>query len=307
VILGDHPINRTARAIDRKCHAFVARHVPSAGHLRFVSAVMRVNIALERIGDYAGTIGREVAQMVEPPPAAMARDIEDLSEHGRRILEQALASFEMGSVDLARGTMAFAAQRSRTFHKIFTDLLEEGESRSRPVEDLFGLLVVLYRLERVADQAKNICEETVFVVTGEAKQPKVYSILFVDGRNDRWSQMAEAIARKAYPESGTYASAGWDPADAIDPGTRAYLDENGFEVREARPSVLPTDHDDLLDYHVMVGLEPGLRERVADHPFHTVVLEWEGLGPDTSPEEARQRLSAHVQELMETLRGEDAP
>ena len=62
-ILGDHPINRQMRAIDRSCHGFIARHLPSAGHLRLVSAVIRLNIELERVGDYAVTISREALQL----------------------------------------------------------------------------------------------------------------------------------------------------------------------------------------------------------------------------------------------------
>ena len=34
VIIGDLAINRSSRDLDRSCHAFVARHLPSAGHLR---------------------------------------------------------------------------------------------------------------------------------------------------------------------------------------------------------------------------------------------------------------------------------
>ena len=33
-ILSDLPINRQMRKIDRMCHAFIAVHLPSAGHLR---------------------------------------------------------------------------------------------------------------------------------------------------------------------------------------------------------------------------------------------------------------------------------
>ena len=46
VIIGDHAINREVRHIDALCHAFVARHVPTAGHLRFVSSVLRLTIAI---------------------------------------------------------------------------------------------------------------------------------------------------------------------------------------------------------------------------------------------------------------------
>ena len=41
VILADHPINRSMREIDRLCHAFIAVHLPSAGHLRLLSSAVR--------------------------------------------------------------------------------------------------------------------------------------------------------------------------------------------------------------------------------------------------------------------------
>ena len=68
-VVGDYTINRQTRELDRLCHAFVARHLPSAGNLRYVSAVMRLNIALERIGDYAATIARTAAQLSTQPCA----------------------------------------------------------------------------------------------------------------------------------------------------------------------------------------------------------------------------------------------
>ena len=43
-----------------------------------------------------------------------------------------------------------------------------------------ALLSALNHLERISDQAKNICEETLFTITGETKAPKVYKILFLD-------------------------------------------------------------------------------------------------------------------------------
>ena len=83
-IIGDYTINRQTRELDRLCHAFVARHLPSAGHLRYVSSVLRLNIALERIGDYGATISRTAVQLSEPPPSAVSRDIEMMAEQSRR-------------------------------------------------------------------------------------------------------------------------------------------------------------------------------------------------------------------------------
>ena len=71
-ILADHRINRSMRRIDASCHKFIALHLPSAGHLRLLSSVIRANIELERIGDYAVTISREVSQMSVKPPKSLA-------------------------------------------------------------------------------------------------------------------------------------------------------------------------------------------------------------------------------------------
>ena len=80
-ILGDLRINRETRAIDRRCHAFVARHLPTAGILRYVSSVLRLNIALERIGDYATTIARTVPHLSTDAPPVVKRDIEMMVGH----------------------------------------------------------------------------------------------------------------------------------------------------------------------------------------------------------------------------------
>ena len=42
-ILGDFPINRAILELDHLCHVFVARHLPAAGVLRYVSSILRVN------------------------------------------------------------------------------------------------------------------------------------------------------------------------------------------------------------------------------------------------------------------------
>ena len=80
VILGDRWVNRRVREIDHLCHDFIVRYAPSARPLRFVSAALRLHVALERIGDYAGTIGRESIQLrPQAPPPTTRRATPDLS------------------------------------------------------------------------------------------------------------------------------------------------------------------------------------------------------------------------------------
>ena len=248
VVLGDRRVNRLIRRIDRLCHAFIVRHAPSGGHLRYVSAVLRFDIALERVGDYAGTIGREVLQLTEPAPSRVARDIELISQQARRSLSQAVASFRDEDPDLATHTYGLAEQTDATLENVFADLIAAGEKQKIPLRDIFGLLRMINLLKRVAEQAENICEQTLFAYTGETEDPKVFRILFVDERNDGLSQMAEGYARKAFPKSGSYKSAGWNPAESLDPGLAEFLDENGIWDRRDFVGLWATSVQHQIDH-----------------------------------------------------------
>jgi phosphate transport system protein len=304
-VLGDYTINRQTRELDRLAHAFVARHLPSAGHLRYVSAVLRLNIALERIGDYAATISRTAAQLSTLPPAVVARDIEMMAEQARRMLSDALLSFQQRDVGIAQATLSAAAQFAQYFDKVFADLVREGEQHSRPINDLFSLMATFNRLERVIHQAKNICEETIFVVTGRAKGEKTFQILFVDAENNGPSQLAEHFTRKAFPQSGRYRSAGWQASEEVDGAYRHFAQTVGLDLTRAWPTPLSTLVDQLDGYQLVVGLGAGSREKIGRVPFHTTVVVWP-IDTTGGPEPVYRQLAPRVRELMELLRGEQA-
>lgn len=315
VVMGDKPINREIRAIDKLCYGFIARHLPSAGHLRFVSSVLRLDVELERIGDYAVAIAREAIQLSTVPSDSVATDIQLIADQARRMFRQAMESFNQQNPELARGTKGMASQIESTYQKVFKDLLREGDKGRRPVRDLFATLVIFNRIGRVADQAKNICEDTLFAVAGEAKGEKVYRILFLDERNDALSQLAAVYARKAFPDSGVYQSAGWAAADRLLPATEVFMDAKGLDGDRLEPRALDFTPDELADFHIIVALGAGASSQIEETPFHTVLLEWhiDPIPPDLDSErsaalleEAFQNIKHSIRELMETLRGEEA-
>jgi phosphate transport system protein len=304
-VIGDYTINRQTRELDRLCHAFVARHLPSAGHLRYVSAVLRLTIALERIGDYAATISRTAAQLSTQPPAVVSRDMEMMSEHARRMLVEGLRSFQQRDVTLATSTLAAASQFTRYFDKVFADLVKEGETHSRPTNDLFALMATFNRLERVIHQAKNICEETIFVATGKQKGEKTFQLLFVDGPNNGASLLAEHFTRKAFPQSGRYRSAGWQAAEEVDPAWLRFSQTVGIDLAKAWPTPLSSLQPQFDDYHLVIGFGNKAREHIGKVPFHTIVLVWD-IDSAAEPEQVYRQLTPRIRELLERLRGEQA-
>lgn len=313
-ILGDLRINRRVRELDGQCHVFVAKHLPSAGHLRFVSSVLRLNVELERIGDYAVTVAREQAQLSNQPSAGMLRNIELLGDQAIAMFHQAADAFRTDNSELARGTMAMAPQIESTFQRFFLDLSEEGE-RGGPLKDHFATLAILNCIGRLAARAKNICEETVFAVSGETKGPKVYQLLFVDEHDDALTQLAVAYARHAYPESGRYSSAGWNPSSKVEPRCKIFLESKGLDIDELTTTNLATLQDRLDTTHVIVSVGGDVHSHLNELPFRTVLLKWDlGAGPndldqaraEAALDTAFERLKAELGGLMEILRGEEA-
>jgi phosphate transport system protein len=313
-VLADHPINRNMREIDRLCHGFIALHLPSAGHLRLLSSIIRANIELERIGDYAVTIAREALQLSEPPSGSMAHVLERLGSETQLMLHQSIRALNELNAEMARGTMIMEEHMENDLDIVYAELMANDERVA--VKNTLAAFVIFSQLKRVADQSKNICEETVFATTGETKAPKVYNILFVDEDNSCLSQMAEAMARKYFPGSGNYTSGGARPARILNPAMTAFMDTHGISLGVAKPKPLDMTPLELTTQHVIISLQGPVKSYFELIPFHTTPLEWDITPPppDADPgetekwlEEIYRDLGVRIRELMETLRGEGAP
>ncbi len=309
-ILGDGPINRKMREIDTLCHHFIAVHLPSAGHLRLMSSVIRINIILERIGDYAVTISRELQRINGAPDKRLALGIELLSNEVQLMLKQAVASFDEDNAELARGTISMAAQIDNTVSGLYEELLDEQAGWS--LIERFAVFSVYHRLERIADQAKNLCEQTIFTVSGEGKASKVYQILFLDEDNSCLSQLAEAVARKHFPTAGIFTSAaGNEPAQSLAAGLTDFMDSHGMDISDASPRAFDLTPAELNAYHVVISLKAPVTSYIDRIPFQTTALNWHLTSvpddcscADQDYENIHRELSVLIKDLMAMLRGE---
>ena len=308
-ILSDLPINRQMRRIDKLCHAFIAVHLPSAGHLRLLSSVIRANIILERIGDYAVTIARESVQMGTAPEGRLAPDLGRISSEVMLVLRESIGAFNDLNAERARSAMKLADQVERNMDGIYAELLNSADNGG-DVRSIMICLIIFSQLKRVADQAKNLSEETIFVETGEAKAPKTYRILFVDEENSSVGPMAEIIARKIFPDIGIYNSGGVKLQDSLDSNMVSFMQDRSFDLDEIEPKQLDKRREYLSEFHVIVGLNQSVHDAVGDIPFRTSALNWGELEiPQNDDAEAWEalykNLALEIRELMTLLRGEE--
>ena len=311
VALDDFVVNREIREIDALCHAFVARHLPAAGHLRFISSVLRLTIAIERAGDYAVTIGRVVLQLESPLGPDIIDKIIELASLSGAMLDDAVTAFLDANTELAVATKRSGKRIDRAYDEVFHALIDEKPRR--PSLQLASLLTIFGKIERFSDQAKNICDEAVFAATGKIKGPRVFRILFLDERNTLLSTVASAIAWKTFPNAGVYSSAGTNPGEARDVRLEEIGARFGLDFSRARrPTKLEELAEYPTEYHVVVALGVPVDD-VPHIPYHTILQHWDDLEDpseasaeefDTKVERVVRQLTHNIRELIERLRGE---
>src|SRR2546426_2199065 len=237
IILRDQYIDELEKEIDRLCLEFLVRQQPAGGHLRFAYATIKINLELERIGDYAESIARQVLKLSNIQPQPSFEKYVAIANLSIPMLQQAVQAFVDQNPDLARSTMAIEEEVDLLRNGINAALIQQHQLGKIPLEALTPLLTIARRYERVSDQAKKICEEVLYQCTGEYAKHKgteVLRVLFVDIRNACRSQMAEGIANSLRRPQFVFSSAGLDP-QPIDGRTISFLAEKRIDISRQAP------------------------------------------------------------------------
>ena len=300
-ILGDHPINREVDALNLKCHRFIAKHLPSAGHLRFISSSLRIIILIERLGDYAVTISRESVQLGTPVHGTFKDDLETMASDALGMLMQSLTAYERQDVALAQETAGLAKGVDRDYLLAYSDLVESsGSNMSR--SDQFARLVIIRQIERVSDQAKNLCEEVVFAGTGETKQRRRYRLLFLDTSDDGPTHIAVAVCRKYHADRIQADSLGAHPASSIQEEVRVLCEQRGLDLSGLDPSGLYEDPALWSGHDVLVTINSDITDYLDTVPYGVVPVRWD-IPADASVDTIFQVMTGHVDDLVHLVRG----
>jgi len=315
VILRDQYIDEKEKEIDRLCLEFLVRQQPVGVHLRLAYSTIKINLELERVGDYAESVARQLLRLGSlPPPAPIRERIAEMANLAIPMLHDAVEAFVTQDPTLAKSVILVEPAVDELLGKLNTDLLEAFQQKLVLPEMLEPLVNIGRRFERVADQARNVCMETLYMCTGEyAKHPgaETFRILFVGEHNACRSQMAEAIGQSLGQPKFVFSSAGLDP-QAIDPRTLAFLKDQGLDVSRTAPKAI-YQVPNLEHYQVIVGVAPEAQQAFPRSPRKMVYVDWSIDDPSRvqgSPEEVRSAyeaafgfLSSHVRDLVGAVLG----
>jgi phosphate transport system protein len=163
----DQAINDKRFAIENAIMILFATQQPLAHDLRLLSAMLLISNELERMGDYAKGIAHNAIRLGISDIPIPIRDIEKMAELGVSMLHRALSAFVTENMELAAKIPEEDDLVDHLFNKSYRAIVNVMVSNPAVIDDASYLLWVVHNLERYADRTVNICERTLFIISGE--------------------------------------------------------------------------------------------------------------------------------------------
>jgi len=161
---GDQAVNDLQIEIDERCLRLFALQQPMASDLRLITAAMKINADLERIGDQAVNIAEQAVRIAAHPPLKPMIDVPRMAEIAERMTRESLDAFVRKDAELARSILARDDEVDQLKDHVFRVLLTYMMADPGTIERALGLILVSRHIERIADHATNIAEDVIFVV-----------------------------------------------------------------------------------------------------------------------------------------------
>jgi phosphate transport system protein len=166
-VIRDEPqINRMEMEIDGLVTRLLALRQPVARDLRFLTAALKINTDLERIGDLANHIAERSLSLMHHPLVRPLTDIPKMASLVQSMLLKCLEAFVRGNDELARSVLVSDDEVDRLRDHVYAELVETMQRDPGTVTAAVGLIFVARNLERIGDHATNIAEDVVFLIKG---------------------------------------------------------------------------------------------------------------------------------------------
>jgi phosphate transport system protein len=163
---GEKEINAIEREIDELALDLLAMQQPMAVDLRFITAVMKINADLERVGDQAVNIAERVSNIIKLPQAELPVDVPRMAATVAGMVRRALESFLEEKAELAEAVLKMDDIVDRMDDEFYAVLVNKMHQQPEITDQALDVLLISRNLERVADHATNIAEDVIFWVRG---------------------------------------------------------------------------------------------------------------------------------------------
>ena len=170
VIDGDDELDRLYMDVERRILDLLATQTPVATDLRLVSALMHINLHLERVGDQSVNIAKlSRATATLPPQETILVRLQEMGDVVVRMLRTAIDAFSRRDLELCQKLPVMddpVDDLNRGMYRQVVALAADPAA----LEWGIRMNVVARALERVGDNAVDIGEQVAFLLTGQFRE-----------------------------------------------------------------------------------------------------------------------------------------
>lgn len=168
---GDKKVNEKRFEIENSTMITIATQQPiMAGDLRLLASILEVTSELERMGDYAKGIAHICLMMGNQKPIKPLIDIPRMAEIAVSMLHRSLNAFIEKDIETAKVIPQEDDVVDALYQQVHRELMTFVLADASIIDRADYLLWVAHNLERVADRVTNICERTIYIVTGKLEE-----------------------------------------------------------------------------------------------------------------------------------------
>lgn len=158
----DDVIDRFEVEIDELAIQLLTK-APLASNLRLVTVAMKISQNLERIGDEATKIAKRARDLAQEPPVKVTLDLPRMATLALAMVKDALDSFVQRDSVAARSLIPRDKEVDALNKHIHQQLAQHMMENPEAIARCLHWIVAAKSLERIADHAKNIAEEVVYL------------------------------------------------------------------------------------------------------------------------------------------------
>ena len=136
---------------------------PLASNLRLVTVAMKISQNLERIGDEATKIAKRARDLAQEPPVKINLDLPRMATLALGMVKESLDTFVNKDSAAARAIIPRDKEVDALNKQIHAALTAHMEANPDTIVRCLHWIVAAKSLERIADHAKNIAEEVVYL------------------------------------------------------------------------------------------------------------------------------------------------
>ena len=166
VIKGDATINEAQRRVSQLIAVTIATQQPVARDLRYLLTLDHVTYELERMGDHAASVAKQVLKLAPEPPLEGHVHLPEMAERATVLVHGVLRALVDADAMKAREIAVQDDEIDRLYHATFDEVVELMRQDPANVERGTRIIIASHYLERIGDRATNIAEDVVYLVTG---------------------------------------------------------------------------------------------------------------------------------------------